>query len=262
MNILKITKIGFLLEVGDVIELPTVKPPGETSFSRDVANNTVIVRFYVGDPLLGVVPALADTEAPFIESVTLDAYTTIPDAIVHVTVETTDNEGVSSVTADGVNLEETGSTWEGDITAPSATGDYTLTVTARDAAGNNAQTTIDYSVVTPTGGLGAAILPKIRSTPAGNTLPLEIKIVSTENFDDIVHVNLTLDGIPPDYQADLSWFNWTDTTVQLPPGGEIIVPVAVDIPDGTSPGYKSFGVKVESIKWNSKAQDYGAIMVN
>jgi len=47
---------GFLPEVDDVTTLPTVKPPGVASFSRDVANNSVIVRLYVGDPLLGVIP--------------------------------------------------------------------------------------------------------------------------------------------------------------------------------------------------------------
>jgi len=206
--------------------------------------------------------ALLDTEPPTIESATLDAYTTIPDATIHVTVEATDNVGVISVTADGVSLVETGSIWEGDITAPSSTGDYTLTIRAEDDAGNYAETTVDYSVVIPTGGLGTAILPKISSASAGSTLPLDIKIVSTENFDDVLHVYPTLDGIPPDYQADLGWFDWTETTVQAPAGGEIMLPIAVDIPDGTSSGYKSFGVKVESTRWSSDAQDYGAIMVS
>ena len=205
---------------------------------------------------------VVDTEPPTIESVTLDAYTTIPDATIHVTVEATDNVGVTSVTAGGVALVETGSIWEGDITAPSTTGDYTLTIRAEDAAGNFAETTEGYSVVIPTGGLGVAILPKISSAPAGSTLPLDIKIVSTANFDDVLHVYLTLDGIPAGYQADLTWFSWTDTTVQIPAGGEIVLPIEVDIPSGISLGYKSFGVKVGSTKWSSNAQDYGAISVS
>jgi hypothetical protein len=48
--------MGFLPEVADVTTLPTVKPPGEPAFSRNVANNTVTVRLYVGDPLLAVLP--------------------------------------------------------------------------------------------------------------------------------------------------------------------------------------------------------------
>ena len=152
--------------------------------------------------------------------------------------------------------------WQGSITAPSTTGDYTFTIRAEDAAGNFAETTADYSVIIPTGGLGTAILPKISSASAGSTLPLDIKIVSTENFDDVLHVYLTLDGIPPGYQADLGWFNWTDAIVQIPTEGEIVLPISVDIPGGTSPGYKSFGVIVESTRWSSGAQDYGAIMVS
>jgi hypothetical protein len=48
--------VGFLHEVPDVKTLPTVKPPGEPAFSRNVANTTVTVRLYVGDPLLAVLP--------------------------------------------------------------------------------------------------------------------------------------------------------------------------------------------------------------
>jgi YD repeat-containing protein len=51
---------GFLLEVDDVTTLPTVKPPGVAKFARDLANNSVIVRLYVGDPLLAVVPPLGE----------------------------------------------------------------------------------------------------------------------------------------------------------------------------------------------------------
>ena len=54
------TGIGFLPEVDEVTTLPTVKPPGEAKFARDEANNSVIVRLYVGDPLLAVVPPSAE----------------------------------------------------------------------------------------------------------------------------------------------------------------------------------------------------------
>jgi hypothetical protein len=52
---------------------------------------------------------------------------------------------------------EASTIWEGDITAPPTPGDYTLTIRAEDAAENVAETTVDYSVVTPTGGLGVGI---------------------------------------------------------------------------------------------------------
>ena len=79
------------------------------------------------------VTSAADTEPPTIESVTLDIYINIPNSSFHVTVEATDNVGVTSVTADGVTLTETGSTWEGDIFIPEGTpeGEYTLTIRLR-----------------------------------------------------------------------------------------------------------------------------------
>ena len=49
------TGIGFLPEVDDVTALPTVS--GDPAFSRDMVNETVTVRLYVGDPLLGVIPS-------------------------------------------------------------------------------------------------------------------------------------------------------------------------------------------------------------
>jgi parallel beta-helix repeat protein len=52
---------GFLAEVDDVATLPTVKPPGEAAFARDIANNSIIVRLYVEDPILGVLPPLEQT---------------------------------------------------------------------------------------------------------------------------------------------------------------------------------------------------------
>jgi len=51
------TGIGFLPEVDDITALPTVD--GDPAFSRDLANKTVTVRLYVGDPLLGVIPPAA-----------------------------------------------------------------------------------------------------------------------------------------------------------------------------------------------------------
>ncbi|MFV9677833.1 MAG: hypothetical protein ACNYVW_09315, partial [Methanosarcinales archaeon] len=52
------TDFGFLLEVNDITTRPTVA--GDPAFSRDVVNKTVTVRLYVGDPLLGVIPAAVE----------------------------------------------------------------------------------------------------------------------------------------------------------------------------------------------------------
>ena len=73
---------------------------------------------------------IRDTIPPVIHSVTLDAYTTIPDAIINITVNATDDVGVVSVTAEGIPLLKTDGIWEGNITAPSSTGEYTLMIRA------------------------------------------------------------------------------------------------------------------------------------
>jgi len=201
-----------------------------------------------------------DTTPPTIVSVTLDAYTTIPDATIHVTVEATDNVGVTSVTADGVALGETGGIWEGNITAPSATGDYTLTIIAEDEAENFDETTVDYLVVKPSGSIGIGVDPRLTMVSAGDTAIINIKLVSTENFDDIAYVYLSTDGLPAGYQADLTWFNWTSKYVKVPKGGEVKVPLEASILAGES-GYKVFYAKLESTKWTPTAMDTGILYI-
>ncbi len=201
-----------------------------------------------------------DTIPPTIESVTLDAYTTIPSATIHVTVEVTDNVGVTSVTADSVALTKTDGTWEGDITAPSTTGEYTLTIRAEDAAGNFAETTVGYSVVKPSGSIGIGVDPRLTTVNAGDTAFINIRLVSTENFDDIAYVYLTTEGVYPGYEANLTWFNWTSKYVKVPAGAVVNVPLEVSIPAGES-GYKVFYAKLESTKWTPTAIDTGILYI-
>ncbi|MDI6886250.1 MAG: carboxypeptidase regulatory-like domain-containing protein [archaeon] len=222
--------------------------------SNDIDEGTVVIPVYL------TVEEAEDTTPPTIISVTLDAYTTIPNATIHVTVEATDNIGVTSVTANGVNLVETGSIWEGDITAPSTTGDYTLTIRAEDAAGNSAETTVDYSVVKPSGSIGIGVDPRLTTVSAGDTAVINIKLVGTENFDDIAYVYLTTEGVDPLYKANLTWFNWTSKYVKVPAGGEVKVPLEVSIPGGES-GYKVFYAKLESTKWTPTAMDTGVLYI-
>ena len=144
-----------------------------------------------------------DTLPPTIVSVTLDAYIIPPDSTIHVTVNATDNVGVTSVTADGVALVETGSIWEGNITAPSTTGEYTLTIRAEDTAGNSNETNVSYSVVEPSGSIGIGVDPRLTTVSAGDTAIINITLVSTENFDDIAYIYLTTEGIDPMYEACL-----------------------------------------------------------
>jgi len=206
------------------------------------------------------VTSAVDTEPPTIESVTLDTYINIPNSSFHVTVEATDNVGVTSVTADGIALVETGSIWEGNITAPSSTGEYTLTIRAEDAAGNYNETTVDYSVVKPSGSIGIGVDPRLTTVNENDTAVINIKLVSTENFDDIAYVYLTTEGVYPGYEANLTWFNWTSRYVKVPGGATVKVPLEVNIPVGES-GYKVFYAKLESTKWTPTAMDTGILYI-
>ncbi len=114
----------------------------------------------------------------------------------------------------------------------------------------------------PEGGLGVAVLPRFSTVQNGSSVNLSIKIVSTENFDDLFHVYLTNDSsLPPDWQTNLAWFNWTSTYVEIPSRGEAVAPLRADIPTGVS-GYKAFRAMVESAKWTPKAFDTGIFSIS
>jgi YHS domain-containing protein len=79
----------------------------------------------------------SDKTAPVINSVSLSSTTPETGDSITVTVDVTDNVGVSSVTASGVSLvNKGGNIWEGSIVAEEGT--HTVSVTASDVAGNSA----------------------------------------------------------------------------------------------------------------------------
>ena len=88
-------------------------------------------------------PAIgSDTTAPTITSVVVTPSLVAANDTVHVAVAATDDVAVTSVTADAVALENTsGSTWEGDVLVNPAVGGHSVTVVAKDAAGNPTQNT-------------------------------------------------------------------------------------------------------------------------
>ena len=203
----------------------------------------------------------ADTEPPTIESVTLDTYINIPNSSFHATVEATDNVGVTSVTADGVTLTETGSTWEGDIFIPEGTpeGGYTLTITAQDEAGNTAESSVNYSVVFPQGGFTVAINPMMSFANAGDVKVYQIKIISNENFDDKLHVYVSDEGIPDAYRADFE-FNWTDKTVYMMSGDTVELSLEVTIPSAS--GYRMFRIYADSMRFRTSGYCTGIVLIS
>ncbi len=84
----------------------------------------------------------SDSVAPTINSVAVAPAMVAGGDAVHVTVDATDDIGVTSVKADGVALTNTGgNTWSGDIVALSGLGIHNVNIVASDAAGNDATDT-------------------------------------------------------------------------------------------------------------------------
>jgi hypothetical protein len=81
--------------------------------------------------------------------VLLDPEVVLPNGLINVTVNVTDESGIASVTANGVPLADTGNdTWEGNITAENASGTYNVTVVATDNSTNSNNVTDDSATYT------------------------------------------------------------------------------------------------------------------
>ncbi len=90
----------------------------------------------------------SDTTAPVITHVDLSPAKVAAGESVQVTVEATDNVGVTSVTADGAPLvHSTGSLWTATLTAPAQLGSHSVAIAAADAVHNSANSSASYSTV-------------------------------------------------------------------------------------------------------------------
>jgi parallel beta-helix repeat protein len=89
------------------------------------------------------------TAPPVIHSVVLDPIVSEPNGSISVTVTTTGDSGIASVTADGISLADAGDdTWTGTITAASTPGVYNATVVATDNSTNPSNVTDDSAAYT------------------------------------------------------------------------------------------------------------------
>ncbi|MBC2697701.1 MAG: hypothetical protein HF974_05010, partial [ANME-2 cluster archaeon] len=109
-----------------------------------------------------------DNITPVINSVTL--YPTDPKTgdNITVTVNATDNVGVTAVTADGVSLSNAGGddTWAGTITA--INGTHTVNISASDAAGNIVyDETANYTATPPVPTLPVVLVEDVTAAPNG-----------------------------------------------------------------------------------------------
>ncbi|AKB69090.1 NosD domain-containing protein [Methanosarcina mazei] len=244
------------------------KPDG-TGFSQicpDDDNDGFCDESYILDefaidylPLKEIIP---DTTSPVIDSVVLFPANTTSGSTITISVNATDNVEVTEVTAGDIQLTKTDGRWKGSIIASSSVGSYSLQITAKDAAGNTAVTSTPYNVVQLSGGANIAVSPRSSSVAAGNTVSLSIKVKNTQNIDDMFKVHIIVSELPTSYQADLSWFDWTETAVSLKAGEEVLIPVEVTVPDGTAAGRKLFRTNVNSETSSITVFDTGYIVIS
>jgi len=143
-------------------------------------------------------------------------------------------------------------------------GIYNLTYIGSN---ENGSVSITWNVsVIGVGGVATAVRPKVISVnktgKLGNIIVnLTVFVVSTEEFNDTFSVSLTTEGIPPEYKADLRWFNWTHKKVSVPAKGEAEIPLRADIQEGEK-GVKAFKVFVESERCPAtKSFDMGIFVI-
>ncbi|MDI9394379.1 MAG: Ig-like domain-containing protein, partial [Euryarchaeota archaeon] len=203
----------------------------------------------------------SDTTNPVIESVVLFPANTTAGATINISVNATDDTEVIEVTAGDVKLKNIDGVWQGSITAPALVGSYSLSINATDAAGNTANTSVPYRVVQLSGGANIAVSPRASTLAAGNTVALNLKVKNTQNIDDTFKVRISVNGLPASYQADLAWFDWTEKTITLKAGEEVLLPVKVTVDDGTKAGRKLFRTNVKSETSSISGFDTGYLTI-
>jgi hypothetical protein len=127
----------------------------------------------------------------------------------------------------------------------------------------------------PEGGLSIFVEPKTikialldTSKPLGrsstpSTIPFDsnVTINNYESFNDVIIVEINVDGIPSANRASLTWFNWTNIKVFMPAqstftiGLQGIINVADIVPDNPSPEelakiFRIFHATASSTVWN------------
>jgi hypothetical protein len=97
---------------------------------------------------------------------------------------------------------------------------------------------------------------------AGKSSILTVKVKNNQNVDDTFRIQITNSGYPSIHKASLSWFNWTEKTVNLRAKQEIRIPVQVNIPAGTTPGVKLFKASVNSERYSVRGSSNGYLILS
>lgn len=176
-------------------------------------------------------------------------------------MKASDNTGVVKVTSNGTIFKNSGGQWLGSINAASVIGKASVTINVTDAAGNTAQSSVDYNVVNRVGGISITSMPKPLTLYQCSSGILNVKLISTANIDDLVNVIINTNGISSASAINLTWFNRTLVPVQVPSGRTVIVPLRVTIPGDAVIGYRMFKDNAKSLGFNATSVDTGVVNV-
>lgn len=225
-------------------------------------SNVVMVPPPVFDLNVGLMPlSITDNIKPSIDSVVVYPAITIAGSNIEIKVSASDNVGVTQVIADGNLMEFIGGFWTTSITADSSLGSHTINIIAKDAANNEATTGVDYTVVSPQGGIGLAILQTNPKVSAGSSVDIIVRVTNTENFDDNFDVTMKTYASKP---MDLTWSSWSPAnlqTVAIKAKSSIDIPMTLNVPPGTAAGSKLYTIAAASKTWITKASKVGGITI-
>ncbi|MCC4770065.1 PKD domain-containing protein [Methanosarcina sp. DH2] len=189
---IKVSDLGSQVGPGDTnVLLGTITVTGKKAGTTDLGIPTTKISADGGSLISPTIITgnihVLDNEAPVISSVSLSNSSPHTGNSITVTVDVTDNVGVSSVIASGVSLVNTGgNVWKGDITA--IEGTHTVSVTASDAAGNTAvDESATYTATTTTSDTQAPIISSV--TLSSGTPDAGASIVVTVDVTDNVGVS-------------------------------------------------------------------------
>lgn len=119
-----------------------------------------------------------DIENPVIASLNVDPDITTPGSNIEIKVSASDNFGVTQVTADGNPLTYSGGFWIGSMTATNSVGSHSISISAKDAANNEATAIAEYAVVYNFSGFFSPVdnLPIWNSVKAGSSIPVKFSL--------------------------------------------------------------------------------------
>lgn len=124
-------------------------------------------------------------------------------------------------------------------------------------------TPVTFTISKPRqGGVGVSVSPNLNNVAAGNSVNTNIVVKNTQNVDDDFRVFVYVNDLPPAFQANIGWFNWSEKVVTIDAGKTMNIPLSITVPAGTTKGTKAFRAGADSQTSNVYARATGYIKIS